>query len=151
VSKSLLKRAVSLALSQHGLAKARVCLLLTSDDRIRELNRNFRRIDAPTDVLTFPSGDFPPQSIGDVAISVPYAERQAAVRGVHLNQELGFLAIHGALHLCGLDDVTEVDRVHMIAEMNRAAVAAGLAPDDDWASILHDTVPPAEIAIRGGQ
>lgn len=133
-----LKRAVTVALTHRGLATARVCLLLTTDERIRLLNRDFRGIDEPTDVLTFPSGDSPPEPLGDVAISVPYAGRQALARRVELEQELAYLAIHGALHLAGLDDQDDADRVEMVAEMNRAAVAAGFLPDDDWFSILHE-------------
>lgn len=137
VTEPPLTRAVGIALEQHGLRDAEVTLLLTSDDRIHELNLRFRGVDSPTDVLTFPSGDQPPAPLGDIAISVPYAERQAVERGVTLEQELGYLAIHGALHLAGLDDESESDRAHMVAEMNRAALAAGLEPDEEWASILH--------------
>ncbi|AIE83561.1 Metal-dependent hydrolase YbeY, involved in rRNA and/or ribosome maturation and assembly [Fimbriimonas ginsengisoli Gsoil 348] len=131
----LLQHAVGVTLQQHGLDHGEVCLLLTTDDRIQELNRSFRGVDEPTDVLTFPSGE--PDPLGDVAISIPYAERQARARGVSLEQELGYLAIHGALHLAGFDDEDEQDRANMVREMNRAAVAAGLAPDEEWSSILH--------------
>lgn len=135
-----LKHAVSVALSQHGMKGAKACVLVTTDEEIQSLNRRFRGIDDATDVLTFPSGDVPPEPLGDIAISLPYAERQAAARGVDLDTELGFLAIHGALHLAGLDDETEVDRAHMVQEMNRAAIAAGLPADEAWASILHAEV-----------
>lgn len=134
VRTTLLKRAVGVALEQHGHPSAEVCLLLTSDEHIRELNRQFRGLDEPTDVLTFPSGE---DANGDIAIAVPYAQRQAKARGVSLDQELGFLAIHGALHLAGFDDLSEPERAEMVSEMNRAATAAGLAPDEEWASLLH--------------
>jgi rRNA maturation RNase YbeY len=137
VPEGLLEHAVGVALAQHGLEGAEVCLLITSDERIHEMNRIFRGVDEPTDVLTFPSGEESPAPLGDVAISLPYAERQARARGVSLEQELGFLAIHGALHLAGFDDETEPERAGMVREMNRAAVAAGLDPDEEWASILH--------------
>jgi len=130
-----LKHAVGIALSQHGHTDTEVCVLLTSDERVKELNRDFRGIDETTDVLTFPSGE---GSDGDVAIAVPYAERQANVRGVTLEQELGYLAIHGALHLAGFDDESESDRAEMVSQMNRAAIAAGLPPDEEWASLLHE-------------
>jgi len=130
-----LKHAVAVALSQHDQPAAEVCVLLTSDEHIRELNRDFRGVDEPTDVLTFPAGE---GSNGDVAIAVPYAERQASVRGVTLEQELAYLAIHGALHLAGFDDECESDRAEMVSQMNRAAVAAGFPPDEEWASLLHE-------------
>jgi probable rRNA maturation factor len=136
-----LRRAVAAVLAQHDRAGAPVAVLLTDDEEIRGLNREYRGLDEATDVLTFPAGDFPADiedaPLGDVAISVPYAERQAAERGVALGQELGFLAIHGALHLIGFDDETEADRRLMVEQMNRAAVAAGLRPDEAWASLLH--------------
>ena len=134
---SHLKRAVSAAFALHGKRGASACILLTSDERIQELNRAFRGIDESTDVLTFPAGDFAGDQLGDVAIAIPYAERQAKVRKVSLSQELGYLAIHGALHLVGFDDQSESDRAEMVRQMNIVAVAAGLKPDEDWASLLH--------------
>lgn len=112
-----------------------MCILLTDDDEVRALNQRFRGIDESTDVLSFPSGHC--EVLGDIAISVPYADRQAQVRGVSLSQELGYLAIHGALHLAGFDDETEPERALMVAEMNVAALASGLKPDEAWASLLH--------------
>ena len=111
-------------------------MLLTDDAHIRDLNRQFRGVDESTDVLTFPSapdGTY----LGDIAISVPYAERQALARRVSLTQELAYLAIHGALHLAGFDDEEDADREKMVAEMNEVAKAAGLKPDEQWWSILH--------------
>jgi probable rRNA maturation factor len=135
---SRLKRAASVALEQHGQADAEICILLTDDAHIQNLNKQFRSLNESTDVLTFPSGLGSGQPLGDVAISVPYAERQAKARGVSLSEELSYLAIHGAFHLVGLDDEEEADRALMVREMNRAAIAAGLRPDENWASLLHE-------------
>jgi rRNA maturation RNase YbeY len=129
--------AVATVLRQHGKPTEVVCVLLTDDDRIHALNRQYRAVDDATDVLTFPADDFPGAPLGDIAISVPYAERQALVRGVSLDQELGFLAIHGGLHLLGYDDETEPERAEMVDLMNQAAREAGLEPDEEWASLLH--------------
>jgi rRNA maturation RNase YbeY len=126
--------AVRVALAQHGRSPEEVTVLLTSDASVREMNRRYRSLDEATDVLTFVADE---DANGDIAIAVPYAERQAALRGVTLEQELGYLAIHGALHLVGFDDETEPERAEMAAEMNRAAIAAGLPPDEAWASLLH--------------
>jgi rRNA maturation RNase YbeY len=135
VSLDQLSLAIDSAFQLHDQKSASACLLLTNDDEIQSLNRRFRSVDTPTDVLTFPSGE--QKYLGDVAISVPYAARQATERGVTLDQELAFLAIHGALHLLGYDDETEPERAEMVDEMNRVAVSIGLVPDQDWASILH--------------
>jgi probable rRNA maturation factor len=127
---------VSTVLQQHNARSGEVSILLCEDDEMQELNRQYRNLDESTDVLTFPAEN--PLLLGDIAISVPYAERQAEARGVALNQEIGYLAIHGALHLLGFDDETEDDRRVMVEQMNRAAVAAGLKPDHTWASLLHE-------------
>ena len=132
---SLIRRALNTVFAQHGGPQGEVSVLLGTDDELRQLNRDFRGLDEATDVLTFPSEH--PDLLGDIAISIPYAERQALMRKVSLSQEIGYLAIHGGLHLMGFDDETEKDRSRMVVQMNRAAVAAGLKPDKNWASILH--------------
>jgi rRNA maturation RNase YbeY len=135
VRKAALKRVAEIVLSRHGLAGRAACILITDDRGIQDLNRKFRSLDEPTDVLSFPA---PARvtSLGDVAISVEFAERQARLRGVSLTQELAYLTIHGMLHLAGLDDLEETDRAHMVEEMNLSAVEAGFKPDAEWASIL---------------
>ncbi|MEZ0325620.1 MAG: rRNA maturation RNase YbeY [Fimbriimonas sp.] len=129
---SKIRQAAEIALACHGHATDTVCLLLTDDQHIRELNRQFRKVDEATDVLTFPS-----PGGGDIAISVEYAERQAEARNVSLTQELGYLAIHGALHLAGFDDESESEREAMVRQMNLVAIEAGLKPDEEWWSLLH--------------
>ena len=141
---SLIRRAVAFALDSHGHASATVSVLLTTDEHVRELNRTFRHVDEPTDVLSFPAGSLaekllPGAPLGDIAIAIPYAERQARARKVSLSQEIAYLAIHGTLHLVGFDDLTDNDRAKMIDAMNEVAVGAGLKPDYAWSSILHDS------------
>ena len=130
-----LRQGVLFALDAEGVPPAEVVVLLADDERIRGLNRDFRGIDEPTDVLTFPNCE---GASGDLAIAVPYAARQASARGVPLATELAYLAIHGALHLCGLDDATEEEADEMRRLMSRAAVRAGLPPDEAWGSLLHE-------------
>ncbi len=132
-----LRRGVLAALGREGAAPSEVTVLLTSDERVHDLNLAFRGVDSATDVLTFPSGE---GADGDVAIAVPYARRQAERRGVPFETEIAYLAIHGALHLCGLDDATEAEAVEMRRRMSGAAVAAGLPPDEAWGSILHEEI-----------
>jgi probable rRNA maturation factor len=78
-------------------------VVFVSDDRIRELNAQYRNVDGSTDVLSFAmSGDEMNRGvIGDVYISLETAERQAAEQGVPLNEEILRLMIHGLLHLTG--------------------------------------------------
>lgn len=89
---------------------ASVTLLLTGDEQLQELNHTFRGIDAPTDVLSFPAetspvvaADAENRYLGDIAISVSMAERQAREGGHSLLDELMLLTVHGTLHLLGYD------------------------------------------------
>jgi probable rRNA maturation factor len=121
--------AVTLGLADHerpipfGLQPVlEVNLVLTGDARIHELNRDYRGMDKPTDVLSFsqiegvggfvaaPSGRL---ALGDVVISVDTAARQAAEQGHSLQAELNHLAVHGALHLLGYDHEVDGDEAHM--------------------------------------
>ncbi|MFQ5878118.1 MAG: rRNA maturation RNase YbeY [Acidobacteriota bacterium] len=93
-----------------GRQGAGVTVLLASDAEVRRLNRTFRGVDRATDVLSFPSGG-PLQPggghLGDIAISVPRAARQARRAGWSLANELGLLLTHGYLHLLGHDHETD--------------------------------------------
>lgn len=119
---ALLETAVLATLHQQQIAPpAALSCLLTDDVTIQQLNRDFRQVDQPTDVLSFPAGDdMPgmemagmPTYLGDIAISVPYAQRQAAQAGHDLGAELQLLAIHGTLHLLGHDHAEEEEKEKM--------------------------------------
>lgn len=114
-----------------------VDVVVTTDEEMRELNRLHRDIDEATDVLTFPGPDWPGAPLGDIALSYNFALKGAVARGVEVEEELAYLAIHGGLHLLGWDDERDEDRDAMVVEMNRIALAAGLRPDPDWASQPH--------------
>lgn len=78
------------------------------DRAIRALNRDYRGRDRPTDVLSFPGGETPDgPHLGDVAVSVPAARRQAAEQGVPVERELKRLLLHGVLHCLGHDHETD--------------------------------------------
>lgn len=132
---AIIQKGIYAVMAQHKGRRGVISILLTDDGEMSDLNDRFRGLREPTDVLTFPSNF--PGVLGDIAISVPYADRQAKARGVSLNQEIGYLAIHGGLHLLGFNDETEEDRKVMVEQMNKAAIAAGLKPDHEWASLLH--------------
>jgi probable rRNA maturation factor len=132
-----LQDSVAAALTQHGV-DGEVSVLLTSDERIQAMNSAFRSMEEPTDVLTFPAAPSDAPYLGDVAISVEYAARQAAIRGITVIQEICYLGIHGALHLVGFDDTTDTEREAMQHAMSRAAEAAGLPADPEWTSLLHE-------------
>lgn len=141
-----IQKAAELALAHERASSGDVCILLTDDEELQDLNRTYRRLDEPTDVLTFPAefgsdrkpkaeGRIPNLPLGDIAIAVPYAERQAQLRGIALDHELQYLAIHGVLHLLGFDDKNEAQRAEMFAEMYRIGEQAGLPPEPEWSSL----------------
>ena len=102
-TKKTIKKIVETALKGLVSADAELSILLTDDEGIRELNRTYRSIDNPTDVLSFPTGDA--VIIGDVVMSLDTARRQAEDYGATFIEELARLLIHGALHLVGFDHV----------------------------------------------
>ena len=107
-------------------SRATVSVLLCGDARMRRLNREWRRIDRPTDVLSFPSGE--PGFLGDVAIDVPYAARQARRRGHSLDREVQLLLAHGVLHLMGHDHETDDGEMFRL-QRRLVARVFGAGPD----------------------
>ena len=104
-----LRAFLSKAKSAIGL-EGEVSVLLASDATIRVLNRDYRKKDKATDVLSFPVDDFPgdaPKQAGDLAISVETAQKQAEEHGHSLQMEVRILMLHGLLHLAGLDHETD--------------------------------------------
>jgi probable rRNA maturation factor len=104
-------------------------IVLTGDDQIQNLNRIYRNKDRPTDVLAFAQGegelaDRAGALLGDVVVSIPTAERQAAQRGVGLSEEVTMLLAHGLLHLLGWDHPTEQADRRMRRETARLCAAA---------------------------
>jgi probable rRNA maturation factor len=86
-------------------ARGGVTIAIVSDARVRALNRQYRKKDQSTDVLSFPAGGeaSPGRYLGDVVIAAGVARRQAAAAGHSLQTELRVLALHGLLHLLGYD------------------------------------------------
>ncbi|HEY6804367.1 MAG TPA: rRNA maturation RNase YbeY [Pyrinomonadaceae bacterium] len=98
------KRAEEMA-EAIGHHEALATIAFVSDKKIRELNRQFRGIDKATDVLSFPSDEI--NELGDIAISVQTAARQANENGLTLDEEIAQLILHGLLHLSGYDHETD--------------------------------------------
>ncbi len=130
----LLETAVATTLRQQKMNAAfSLTLLLTDNETIQHLNRDFRGQDKPTDVLSFPAGDEWPEIeasgvyLGDIAIAVPVAEKQAEVSGHALAAELQLLAVHGTLHLLGHDHLEEDEKAEMWAAQTAVMQELGLA------------------------
>jgi probable rRNA maturation factor len=107
--------------------RSELSIVLTGDSEVRRLNRQYRKKDKTTDVLSFPllegkklkdglNGMFP---LGDVVISVPQTRRQAIQQGREFRRELALLLIHGILHLLGYDHVTRPQEKKMFSLQDR--------------------------------
>jgi probable rRNA maturation factor len=117
------RRAAKITGKMEGKA-FRAGLLFTDDENIRRLNAQFRSVDMPTDVLSFPSGvdDY----LGDIAISLERAQQQADDIGQSLEREVAFLTAHAMLHLFGYDHETEEGEQTMCAMQRRIMERTGL-------------------------
>lgn len=112
--KMLVRAAILATLAYEGYGQScEVSVTLTDDEGIWAVNKEYRGIDKPTDVLSFPLTDFdateeppadePTVSLGDIVVSLERAEAQAAEFGHSPERELAFLCVHSTLHLLGYD------------------------------------------------
>ncbi len=97
-----------------------VSCVLVNDERIHEINREYRHIDRSTDVISFAMEDNDqfyvegmPRTLGDIFISVDHAKKQAEEYGHSLRREMCFLFTHGILHLLGYDHMTDEQEKEM--------------------------------------
>jgi probable rRNA maturation factor len=110
--------------------------LLADDSAIRALNREWRKLDAPTNVLSFPSNAAGaprrmPRYLGDIAIAYETTTREAAAEKKPFEHHLVHLAVHGYLHLLGYDHATNSDAKKM--ERLEVDILARLAVPDPYA------------------
>ncbi|MGM9614385.1 MAG: rRNA maturation RNase YbeY [Oscillospiraceae bacterium] len=113
-----IKKAAMAVLDAEGIAEAcELSVLLTDDAGIHIINKEFREVDRPTDVLSFPMDELDPQSgrrvLGDMVLNVDRAAAQGAEFGHGAAHEISYLTVHSVLHLLGYDHVDE-------GEMKRA-------------------------------
>ena len=99
------------------ISKKEIELIVTSNEEIQQINKKYREIDKPTDVLSFPYEDMPMSPLGSIVISSEYVQVKAKELGHTTSDELALLFIHGLLHLIGLDH--EVDNGEMRGEEER--------------------------------
>lgn len=101
-------------------------IVFMTQSQIHEMNKTYRNMDKPTDVLSFPNEDEDIKSLGDVCISIEQAEKQAKDYGHSFEREIGFLAVHGYLHLKGYDHHTEDEEKTMTEMQERILKKAKL-------------------------
>lgn len=123
-SARLIKKAVNMALDAEGInVPCIISVMLTDDEGIQSVNRDFRGVDRATDVLSFPMNELVPGEfdedecehdmdsgavlLGDMMISIPRCEEQGAEFGHGYQREIMYLTVHSVLHLLGYDHVDE--------------------------------------------
>lgn len=90
-------------------------IIFVNQQQIKDLNSQYRQLEHPTDVLSFVNDNPEDQTLGDVFISLEQASLQAKEFGHSYEREIGFLAVHGYLHLKGYDHHNQTDEQEMIA------------------------------------
>lgn len=138
--------------SEHCPFSCEVNLTLTTNENIRSLNQEYRQLDVPTDVLSFPMaeyetpGDFSKFSsedrkgmyfnmetgdflLGDIVISLERAKEQAEEYGHSLEREIAFLTAHSMLHLLGYDHIEDEERERMEEKQERILQELGITRD----------------------
>ncbi|WOV85517.1 rRNA maturation RNase YbeY [Sporosarcina jeotgali] len=139
VAESLIQTLLSFAADAEGLeAGTELSVTFLDDSAIQQINRDYRGKDQATDVISFAleeegegeaaviGADDIPRHLGDLLISVETAKRQAEEYGHSIERELGFLALHGFLHLLGYDHMTETDEKKMFGRQDEILQSYGL-------------------------
>lgn len=121
---------------------AEVSVSFVDNERIHELNAQYRNVDRETDVLSFPMGengeydtnmDTGAKILGDIVISVPKAMKQAKAYNHSLQREIGFLTVHSMLHLLGYDHENGgIEQVHMREKEEEVLTKIGLKRDNSY-------------------
>ena len=122
-------------------------LLLTTDAEVRELNRDWRQRDKPTNVLSFPmlaregvmrlAPDGPPELLGDIALAHQTCSREAAEKGVPLEHHAAHLIVHGLLHLAGYDHETSPGEAEAMEALETKALAICGIADPYGTTVRH--------------
>lgn len=139
----LIRRCCHAVLEEEGFdSSAEVSVRFVDNETIHELNKQYRNIDRPTDVLSFPLGengnydtnlDTGAKLLGDIVISVPKAMEQAEEYNHSLEREIGFLTAHSMLHLLGYDhEVGGMEEVRMREKEETVLTKIGLKRDNSY-------------------
>ncbi|WP_071460167.1 rRNA maturation RNase YbeY [Bacillus massilinigeriensis] len=136
--RTLLNDLLNLAAEMESVEEgSEVSVTIVSNERIREINREYRGKDAPTDVISFALeeegegeiaivGENMPRVLGDIIISSAKAKEQAQEYKHSYARELGFLAVHGFLHLLGYDHMNKEDEAVMFSRQKEILDEFGL-------------------------
>lgn len=133
--KKELQNLLQTAAEVEGIDEGEVSLTFVDDEQIQHLNADYRDKNQPTDVLSFPMYENAedinvfedePVLLGDIVISIPRAKEQAEEYGHSFKRELGFLSVHGFLHLIGYDHMDEEAEQEMFAKQEEILQKHGI-------------------------
>ncbi|PSL41209.1 putative rRNA maturation factor [Planomicrobium soli] len=125
------------AATAEDIGDAEVSVSFVTNDMIRGINKEYRGKNEPTDVISFPMeemgegevevvGMMAPRMLGDIIISIDRTKEQAADYGHSFERELGFLAVHGFLHLLGYDHMNKEDEKIMFSRQEEILSSLGI-------------------------
>ena len=127
------KNIIDFALKHENLTNVTFNVIFVDSDKIRELNKTYRNIDRETDVISFALEDGEAninfefgRLLGDIYICVPKMKAQAKEYGHSIAREMGFLTVHGLLHLLGYDHMSKEEEKIMFAKQEEILNAYGL-------------------------
>lgn len=120
----IINKVLNECFKNEGLTKLKlyISITLTVPEEIQKINKQYRNIDKPTDVLSFPmfqkeeleklmQSDYPVEDVlGDIIISIPKVEEQAAEYGHSFERELAYMTVHGFYHLMGYDHISDNEK-----------------------------------------
>lgn len=128
----IIEKLINYAIEHEKLNNLEFNIIIVDNEKIHEINRDFRGIDRPTDVITFAledNEDFPEMDIrvlGDIYISIDKVKGQAIEYGHSFLRELSFLTIHGFLHLLGYDHMNEDEEKVMFSKQEEILDGFGI-------------------------
>jgi probable rRNA maturation factor len=150
-AKSIVRRAVARAAATRSTGAAELAIVLTDDSAIRALNRDWRGIDKPTNVLSFPAknGSLKPH-LGDIVLAFETIEREARGEDKPFADHVAHLAVHGFLHLLGYDHERDEDALEM-EKAEREILRALKIPDPYGREPVAKKILPKSCQAKSSQ
>ena len=135
VDEALLNKVADYAMMSEDVNNAVVNIIIVDNKKIREINKEYRKIDKETDVISFALEDddtfikLPIRVLGDIYISIDKVKAQALEYGHSLKREICFLVVHGILHLLGYDHMNISDEKVMFSKQDKILDELGIRRD----------------------